>query len=101
MQEFPKLFSGGLGFYKGCKFTIEDDESNHYTVINTHRGLFQYNRLSFGISAVSGIFQRPMEGMSRDISRVFLNLDDIFIAGTTEVEHMKRLRLVLSALQTA
>ena len=42
-----------------------------------------------------------MDGLLRDIPGVFLYLDDILIAGTTDVEHMKRLRLVLSALQTA
>ena len=78
-----------------------EDESKKYTVINTHRGLFQYNRLSFGISAAPGIFQRAMEGLLRDIPGVFLYLDDILISGATEVEHMGRLRLVLSALQTA
>ena len=78
-----------------------DDESKQYTVINTHRDLFQYNRLSFGISAAPGIFQHAMKGLLRDIPGVFLYLDSILISGTTEVEHMKLLRLVLSALQTA
>ena len=34
-----------------------DRESKKYTVINTHRGLFKYNRLSFGIFSTPGIFQ--------------------------------------------
>ena len=42
-----------------------------------------------------------MEGLLRDIPGAFLYLDDILITRTTEVEHMKRLRLVLSALLTA
>ena len=33
-----------------------DDESNRYTTINTHKGLFQYNRLPYGISSAPGIF---------------------------------------------
>ena len=64
-------------------------------------GLFQYNRLSFRISAAPGIFQRAVEGLLRYIPGVFLYLDDILIARTTEVEHMKCFRLVLSVLQTA
>ena len=40
-----------------------DEESKGYTVINTHRGLFAYNRLSFGIASATGIFQRAMEGL--------------------------------------
>ena len=78
-----------------------DEDSKKFTVINTHRGLFQYNRLSFGISAAPGIFQRAMEELLKDIPGVFLYLDDILISGATEIEHMERLRLVLEALQTA
>ena len=40
-----------------------DDESKRYTTINTHKGLFQYNRLPYGISSAPGIFQRNMENL--------------------------------------
>ena len=33
-----------------------DEESRKYTTINTHKGLFTYHRLCFGISAAPGIF---------------------------------------------
>ena len=69
-------------------------------MINTHRGLFQYYRLCLRISAAPGIFQCAMKGMLRFILGVFLYFY-ILIARTTEVEHMKCLRLVLSAFQTA
>ena len=78
-----------------------DEDSKKFTVINTHRGLFQYNRLSFGISAAPGIFQRAMEELLKNISGIFLYLDDILISGTTESEHDERLRQVLATLQTA
>ena len=78
-----------------------DEDSKNYTVINTHRGLFKYNRLSFGISAAPGIFQRAMEQLLRDIPGVFLYLDDILIAGADEAEHCERLCQVLSRLQEA
>lgn len=78
-----------------------DEESKKYTVINTHRGLFKYNRLSFGISAAPGIFQRAMEELLKDIPGVFLYLDDILISGANEAEHLERLRLVLAKLQAA
>ena len=72
-----------------------------YTVFNTHRGLFQFNRLSFGISAAPGIFQRSMSQLLKDIPGVFLYLDDILVEGATKAEHLKRLRQVLTTLQTA
>ena len=78
-----------------------DEDSKKYTVINTHRGLFQYNRLSFGISAAPGIFQRAMEELLKDIPGVFLYLDDILISGANVTEHLERLRQVLAALQAA
>ena len=78
-----------------------DEESKKYSVINTHRGLFQYNRLSFGISSAPGIFQRAMENLLKDILGVFCYLDDILVTGSTEEEHNERLRKVLATLQSA
>lgn len=40
-----------------------DEESKKYTTINTNNGLFQYNRLPFGISSAPGIFQRTIENL--------------------------------------
>ena len=34
-----------------------DDESKQYMVINTHKGLYRYNRLPFGTHSASAIFQ--------------------------------------------
>ena len=34
-----------------------DEESKKFVVINTHKGLFRYTRLPFGISSAPGIFQ--------------------------------------------
>ena len=78
-----------------------NDQSKQFTVINTHRGLFQYNRLSFGISSAPGIFQRAMEELLHGIEGVRVYLDDILIKGSTREEHDKTLRLVLSKLQSA
>ena len=42
-----------------CQLEL-DDISKAYTVISTHRGLFKYSRLCFGISSAPGIFQRAV-----------------------------------------
>ena len=53
------------------------EESKKFVVINTHKGLYRYNRLPFGISSAPAIFQRMMEGilqgipMSQSISTTF------------------------------
>ena len=78
-----------------------DDASKKYTVINTHRGLFEYNRLSFGISSAPGIFQRAMEELLRGIPGVFCYLDDILITASSIEQHNKIIKLVLSKLQDA
>ena len=61
-----------------------DEQSQQYTVINTHQGLFKYKRLSFGISSAPGIFQRAMEELLRSVEGVSLYLDDILITGSSK-----------------
>ena len=78
-----------------------DEESKPYTVINTHRGLFAYNRLSYGITSAPGIFQRAMEGLLKGLPGVFCYLDDVLISASDENQHSKRLRQVLTIMQDA
>lgn len=49
-----------------------DEESQKFATINTHKGLFQYNRLPFGISSTPGIFQRTMENLLQGIPHVIV-----------------------------
>ena len=51
--------------------------SQQYIVINTHKGLFRYSRLPFGISSAPAIFQRVMDSLLQDIPGVLVYLDDI------------------------
>ena len=47
-----------------------DEGSRKYVVINTHKGLFRYTRLPYGISSAPGIFQKAMEGLLQGIPHV-------------------------------
>ena len=76
-----------------------EEESQKYVVINTHKGLFKYTRLLFGVSSAPGIFQRVMEGLLQGIPRVVVYLDDILITGTTDKEHIQALNEVLTRLE--
>ena len=58
-----------------------DEQSKSHVVVNTHKGLFWYNRLPYGISSAPAIFQRIMESLLKGIPRVVSNLDDILISG--------------------
>ena len=64
-----------------------DDQSKDLTTINTHRGLFHYNRLCFGTTSAPGIFQRTIESVLGRIPGVAIFLDDILISSKTKREH--------------
>ena len=72
--------------------------SQSYLTINTHKGLFQYTRLPFGVSAAPSIFQSVMDQILIDISNVFCYLDDILVGGSTIEECKANLYLVMSRL---
>ena len=78
-----------------------DQESRKYVVINTHRGLFQYNRLPFGVSSAPGIFQRVMESVLAGLPGVIVYLDGILITGSSGEEHLATLEKVLQHLKEA
>ena len=78
-----------------------DEKSKEYVTINTHKGLYRYNRLPFGVSSAPGIFQRCMENLLRDIKGVAVYLDDILVTGATTEEHLRNLAAVLARLQAA
>ena len=107
----PKVEDLFANLSGGCTFTKIDlsqayqqipleEESQKYVAINTHKGLFKYTRLPFGVSSAPGIFQRVMEGLLQGILRVVVYLDDILITGTTDKEHIKEaLNEVLTRLE--
>ena len=78
-----------------------DKESKKLVVINTHKGLYQYNRLPFGITSAPAIFQKAMEGLLQGIEHVTVYIDDILVTGRTEEEHLQNLEEVISRLEKA
>ena len=77
------------------------EDSKKYVVINTHRGLFHFNRLSFGVASAPGIFQRVMECLLKGIPGVIVYLDDILVTGPSNEEHLSNLDKVLQKLKEA
>ncbi|KAJ8333797.1 hypothetical protein SKAU_G00411160 [Synaphobranchus kaupii] len=103
LEELLATLSGGKIFSKidlaaAYQQVLLDDDSKKYTTINTHRGLFVYNRLPFGISSAPSIFQRIMENLMKDLP-VVVFLDDLLVTGCTEKEHLDNLQKVLQRLQ--
>ena len=76
-------------------------ESRKYVTINTHRGLFTYERLPYGVSSAPGIFQRVMDNLVKGIPHTMVYLDDILVTGSTEEEHLSSLDQVFTRLEQA
>ncbi|XP_061727739.1 uncharacterized protein K02A2.6-like [Cydia pomonella] len=77
------------------------EESQNLTCINTHRGLFKYTRLIFGLSSAPAIFQRAMDELLAGMEGVLCLLDDVLVTGRDDQEHVARLVSVLQRLQDA
>ena len=102
---FAKLFGGKtftkLDLSQACLQVPLDDESKKFVVVNTHKGLFRYTRLPYGVSSATGIFQRLMENVLRGIPKVVVYIDDILVTGATAEEYLKTLSLVRDRLDRA
>ena len=78
-----------------------DEASKKLVTVNTHRGLYQFNRLPFRISSAPSIFQRPIEVILQGLDHVSVYLDGILLTGTIVEEHLQLLEEVLSRLEDA
>ena len=54
-----------------------DEDSKKYVTINTHRGLYRYTRLPFGVASVPALFQKSMDIVLQGLDGVICYLDDI------------------------
>lgn len=106
VEDLFAALSGGKQFSKldmshAYQQILLDDDSKKYVTVNTHRGLFTYNRLPFGVASAPAILQRTMEGLLKGIPRMAVYLDDILVSGENEADHLKNLDEVLSRLEEA
>jgi hypothetical protein len=76
-------------------------DSQQYLTVNTHKGLFAYTRMPFGISSAPGIWQKAMDSILAGIPGVLCYLDDMLVVGQNEGEHNERLIAVLERLDRA
>ena len=77
---------------------MEEDSKKHLT-INTHMGLFQYNRLVFGTSSAPAIWQHTIDKVLEGASGTSCVLDDMIITGKNDEEYLANLEEVLCRLQ--
>ena len=76
-----------------------EEASREQTVINTHKGLYCWKRLPYGVASSPAIFQEIMDKIFHGLSHVVWYLDDILVSGTTEQEHLKNLEEVFKQLE--
>ena len=100
VEDILATLGGGKKFIKlGMSQAYEqlqlDDESKQYTTINTHKGLFQYTHLPWGIS------QRNMKYLLQNIPYVIVRVDDIIVPGASDEDHLNNLEEVWKRLASA
>ena len=107
MPKPEDLFSTLAGGQKFSKLDLEnayqqlkvDPSSRKYLTISTHKGLYQYTRLPFGVASAPAIFQHVMERILDGITGVCYYLDDILVTGESDQDHLQNLQAVLQRLQ--
>nr|XP_061827907.1 uncharacterized protein K02A2.6-like [Nerophis lumbriciformis] len=62
------------------------------TAVITPFGLFEFLRMPFGLKSAAQTFQRLMDSVLRDLPFLFVYLDDILVAITSQAEHVTHLR---------
>ncbi|XP_065091291.1 uncharacterized protein K02A2.6-like [Ochlerotatus camptorhynchus] len=76
-----------------------EEASRKLLTINTHKGLFQYNRLPPRVKSAPGAFQRIIDSMVAGSLGVKLYLDDLLIDGKTQQDHDRSLNAVLDRIR--
>ena len=93
-QKFSKIY-----LTQAYQKMVFDDKSREFVTINTHRGLYRYTRLPFGVTSTPAIFQRTMDAILQGLSHAQCYIDDILVTGANDEEHLCRLEEVLDRLR--
>ena len=71
------------------------------TAVITPFGLFEFVYMTYGLRNASQTFQRYVDRMLGDLDYVFVYIDDILIASSSQEEHAEHLKTVFERLKTA
>ena len=72
--------------------------SQQYLTVNTHKGLYAYQRLTYGIASAPALFQSTMDQILQGMDNVHCRIDDIIIRADL-YEHLQVLDEVLTWLE--
>ncbi|PPQ97535.1 hypothetical protein CVT26_002411 [Gymnopilus dilepis] len=78
-----------------------DEEHREKTAFRTHRGLFQFKRMPFGLRNGPAIFQRIMQGILSPYLWLFclVYIDDIVVYSKSYEDHIEHLDKVLGLIE--
>lgn len=76
-----------------------DEDSRDITTFITHRGLYRYARLMFGITSAPEKYQQIIKDVLRSCSGIANIADDVIVHGKTLEEHDRNLDAVLDRLK--
>lgn len=77
------------------------ERSQEYLTINTHKGLYRFTRLAFGVASAPAIFQSFMDETLKGLSKVKCYFDDVCIGGKDFNECKKNLDAVLDRFENS
>lgn len=75
-----------------------DEESKAYLTINTHKGLYSYTKLPYGVKSSPKLFQAKMDQILQGVEKCVCKQDDILIGGDDWQENLEILSEVLGRL---
>ena len=76
-----------------------EENSSKLLCINTHRGLYKFDRLVFGLKVAPAIFQQVMDTIQSGFDFTFAYLDDIVISRKTKELHREHLNKVFAHIR--
>ena len=75
------------------------EESQKQSTISTHKWLFQYTQLPYGIASTPTLFQKTMDKILQDLNGVSCYLDDILVTGKDYTGHLTNLQNIFERIQ--
>lgn len=96
-------FFSSLDLASGYYQVPMDDSSKHITAFVTPDGLYEYNRMPFGLANAPSVFQRTINTMLRGSGKrlALAYMDDLLVASKTIKEGMEKLEQVFQLLRNA
>ena len=92
-----KVFSK-LDLSHACEKLNVDKESQEYLTISTHKGLYSYLILPYGVNSSLKIFQAKIDQILQGIEKCVCKQDDILVGGNDWQENLKIIAEVLDRL---